>query len=91
MDIAQIGIGISLLSVSVAVLRLNKSKSNGNLTCSEADKRYKQIIVCDEVHKRTDEKLQCIPEIKTDVTKIKVGLGLLLKKSGIDINIDDGK
>ena len=54
-------------------------KNNGKLTVNEADKRYKQVIVCDEVHKSIDEKLGCIPEIKDTVARLDTKVDILLK------------
>jgi hypothetical protein len=62
-------------------------------TFKEVDKIYTKKELCDEIHKTqrekdeaTEEKLKCIQTIKTDVTKIKIGLNLLLKKNGIEIS-----
>ena len=54
-------------------------KNNGKLTVNDADRRYKQVIVCDEVHKSIDEKLGCIPEIKDTVARLDVKVDILLK------------
>lgn len=78
MDISQIGIAVSLISVSVAVLKLNRSNNKNGLTYNAADKKYKKIEVCDEIHKNVDEKLSCLPEIKKSVTQIETKIDMLL-------------
>jgi hypothetical protein len=79
MDITEMGLAVSVLSVSIAVLRVSKSgKSNGHLTIIEADKRYKEVKVCDEIHKRTDASLNCIPVIKDTVARLETKVDILL-------------
>lgn len=58
-------------------------------TFKEADDKYKNTAVCNEIHKAAEEKLKCIPEIKESVTKLKMGMNLLLKKNGLDTIKDD--
>ncbi|KKM04952.1 hypothetical protein LCGC14_1759080 [marine sediment metagenome] len=40
-------------------------------TWTEANKRFKDTKVCDEIHKSVNEKLECIPEIKETVIEIR--------------------
>jgi len=51
-------------------------------TFKEAEAKYKGIEVCGEIHKRVDENLECIPEIKENVTKILTILEVRNKKQG---------
>lgn len=50
-------------------------------TFKEADDRYKEKKVCDVIHKSVEEKLDCIPEIKTTVTQIETKIDILLKNN----------
>ena len=40
-------------------------------TFGEANELYKDIKSCDVIHESINEKLECLPDIKTDVTRIK--------------------
>lgn len=79
MDITEVGISISIVSLAIAVLRQTKNNSNnGHLTVSDGDKRWTEINVCKEIHKRADDKLDCIPEIKEAVTRLETKMDILL-------------
>ena len=62
-----------------------KGNPNGNGTFQRRD-------LCDQIHKSVDEKLSCIPQIKTKVIRIETKLNLLLSKNGIEHDEkDDGE
>lgn len=82
MDVTEIGIVVSLFSVSIAILKLNKNNNKNGLTSDTADKKYKKIEVCDEIHKNVNEKLACLPEIKKSVTQIETKIDILIKNNG---------
>ena len=48
-------------------------------TYDDADKRYKDSKVCDEIHKNITEKLECLPEIKKNVIQIETKLDAIIK------------
>lgn len=50
-------------------------------TFKDADRRYKEAKVCDEIHKAVNEKLECIPAIKKTVTQIETKIDILLKNN----------
>ncbi|MGD0336713.1 MAG: hypothetical protein ABSB18_06400 [Candidatus Omnitrophota bacterium] len=86
MDITEGMVAISVVSMSVAVLKqswdMKKSggKNNGHLTLIEADKRYTEIKLCQQIHKNTDEKLTCIPEIKDTVARLETKVDILISQ-----------
>lgn len=51
-------------------------------TFKDADKKYKGSQVCDEIHKSVDEKLKCLPDIKTSVTQIETKIDIFLAQNG---------
>lgn len=58
-----------------------KVNLNGNsqLTVDKADKRYKQVAVCDEIHKSVDDRLSCVPLIKDTLARVETKVDILLK------------
>lgn len=65
---------VSLVTVKVALAK--------RPTFEDANKRYKETKVCDEIHKSANEKLNCIPEIKDRVTRIETKIDIFLEKNG---------
>ncbi len=52
------------------------------LTFRDSEKRYQKKELCDEIHKSVDEKLACLPDIKSEVTEIKTKIDIFLQKNG---------
>jgi len=59
----------------IDAVRLQKDLSE-RPTFRESDERYPNIGLCEEIHKRIDEKLECLPEIKESLIKVKIKLGI---------------
>lgn len=51
-------------------------------TFRDTDDKYKEVKVCDVIHKSVDEKLSCIPEIKKTVIQIETKIDMFLAKNG---------
>ena len=73
----------SLFAVKDSISNL-KTDIGKRPTFEEAEKKFKEIKVCDEIHKATEEKLKCIPDIKDTVTVIETKMDMLLIKNGIE-------
>lgn len=72
------GLALLVISSLIAVKVGLKDK----VSYRNAEKRYKKIEVCDEIHKSVDEKLQCLPAIKKSVTEIETKIDMFLEKNG---------
>ena len=68
---------IMLIGSVIAIREKLKEKPSYDVT----EKRYMKKEVCEEVHKSIDEKLNCIPEMRTSLTEVKVKLDILIKNS----------
>ena len=60
-----------LLAFMIGSLIVVKVELAKRPTLKDADDKYKNKEVCDEIHKSVDEKLSCIPEIKETVIEIR--------------------
>jgi hypothetical protein len=83
---------IGLLVFLISGLIVVKVGLEKRPTYKEADERYQNAKLCEEIqkkkeerHKVMEEKLQCIPEIKEKVTRIDERLKMLLHKNGIPV------
>ena len=47
-------------------------------TYQEVEDKYTEIKLCNEIHKTTNEKLGCIPEIKDTVARLETKIDILL-------------
>ena len=72
--------GLLLFFISGLIV-LNKQITE-RPTYKDADRRYKELKVCDEIHKSVNEKLECLPAIKETVTEIKAKIDILLMNNG---------
>ncbi|MDD4980266.1 MAG: hypothetical protein PHC54_03195 [Candidatus Omnitrophica bacterium] len=73
--------GLVFIITSLIAVKVELAKRP---TFKDTDERYKKSEVCNEIHKAANEKLNCIPEIKTKVTQIETKMDLLLTKNGIE-------
>ena len=78
--IPYLPIGLMALFIS-GLIAVNKEIAK-RPTFKETDDKYTEIKLCNEMHKRVDEKLDCIPEIKKTVTQIETKIDILLKNNG---------
>ncbi|NHZ87179.1 MAG: hypothetical protein GWP19_15115 [Planctomycetia bacterium] len=74
----QIAISSGLLMLGIGSLIAVKVGLKDRPTFKEANSRYKEANVCDEIHKNVNEKLDCIPEIKKSVVQIETKLDILI-------------
>ena len=51
-------------------------------TFADVKKEYRKQELCEEIHKNVDEKLECLPGIKNDVTEIKTKINIFLENNG---------
>lgn len=72
------GLALLVISSLIAV----KVNLKDKISYKDANERYKETKVCDEIHKSVNEKLECIPEIKETVTEIKTKIDIFLEKNG---------
>jgi hypothetical protein len=47
-------------------------------TYKEIEEKYTEIKLCNEIHKSTNEKLDCIPKIKDIVARLETKVDILL-------------
>lgn len=70
--------GLFLLMIgSIIAVKVELAKRP---TFKDTDEKYKEVKVCDVIHKSVTEKLKCIPDIKTTVTQIETKIDILLEK-----------
>ena len=78
----EIYIPIGLMVLFIGGLIMVNKEIVKRPTFKDSEERYKKIEVCNEIHKSVDEKLNCIPEIKTTVTQIETKIDILLRNNG---------
>ena len=69
----------SLLLFCIGGLVVVKVELAKRPTFDQANKKYKEENVCDEVHKRVDEKLECIPGMEKRQVRIETKLDILIE------------
>ena len=75
-----IPIGLMVLFIG-GLIAVNKEIAK-RPTFKETEDKYTEIKLCNEIHKRVDEKLDCIPDIKKTVTQIETKIDILLRNNG---------
>ena len=50
-------------------------------TYKEVEEKYTEIKLCGEIHKNLNEKVACLPEIKTTLTQIETKINILLENN----------
>ena len=78
--ISYIPVGLMVLFIGGLIV-VNKEIAK-RPTFKETEDKYTEIKLCNEIHKRVDEKLDCIPDIKKTVTQIETKIDILLKNNG---------
>ena len=78
----EIYIPIGLMVLFIGGLIMVNKEIVKRPTFKDSEERYKKIEVCNEIHKSVEEKLNCIPEIKTTVTQIETKIDILLRNNG---------
>lgn len=48
-------------------------------TFTHTDETYQGVKLCEEVHKRVDEHLKCLPEIKESIVRIETKIDLAIR------------
>lgn len=76
-DIVPIGALMVFYITSLIVANKEISKRP---TFKEIEDKYTEQKVCQAIHKSVDEKLECIPKIKSTVDQIEVKVDMLLAK-----------
>ena len=74
-----IPIGLMVLFIG-GLIAVNKEIAK-RPTFKETEDKYTEIKLCNEIHKRVDEKLDCIPDIKKTVTQIETKIDILLRNN----------
>jgi len=69
--------GLTVLFISGLIV-LNKEISK-RPTYEDVENKYTEIKLCKEIHKSTDEKLACLPDVKKSLTQIETKIDMLLK------------
>lgn len=68
--------GLLVFLISSLVV-INKELSK-RITFKEAEDKYKEKNVCDEIHRSVNEKLACLPDVKKSLTQIETKIDILL-------------
>jgi len=73
------GILTVLAGVILTTLLYLKSELPKRPTFKEADDKYKSQVACDEIVKRIEEHIECIPEMRETITRVETKVDILLK------------
>ena len=82
METFQIALPYGLLVFFITSLVAVKVELSRRPSYKEIDTTHQKKELCDEIHRNVNEKLECLPEIKTTLTQVETKIDILLRNNG---------
>jgi hypothetical protein len=71
-------LGVMLIGSLIAV----KVNLKDKISHKEAESKFVETKLCNEIHKSVDQKLSCLPEVKDTLARLETKVDILLNGNG---------